>query len=241
MSTPARAAGALILIPTNLTTPFDPASTLPAAHLATVKSISHFVVENAKSARAFLKAIDIGRPLMDIRIDEIDARTPEGDLAKFLEPTRGGFDVGLMSEAGAPAVADPGAALVDAAHRAKVRVVPLIGPSAILLALMASGLNGQNFAFQGYLPSDTAGRVKAIQDLERESKAKRRTQLFIETPYRNQVLLADLLKTLAPGTRLCIAIDVTGQSERIVQATVAELRRAPPELAKIPAMFLFQA
>ena len=241
MSASTKAEGALILIPTNLTTPFDPASTLPAAHLATVRSISHFVAENAKTARGFLKTIDIGRPLMDIRIDEIDARTSGDDLAKFLEPVQGGLDVGLMSEAGAPAVADPGATLVDAAHRAKVRVVPLIGPSALLLALMASGLNGQNFAFHGYLPPDTAGRVKTIQDLERESKARRRTQLFIETPYRNQALLADLLKTLAPGTRLCIAIDLTGQNERIVQASVAELRRAPPELAKIPAMFLFQA
>lgn len=241
MNAPRKPAGSLILIPTNLATPFDPASTLPVAHLATVRSTSRFVAENAKTARAFLKAVDMGRPMVEIHIDELRANTPATDLVRFLEPIREGIDVGLMSEAGAPAVADPGAALVEAAHRASVRVVPLIGPSAILLSVMASGLNGQNFAFHGYLPSDPAGRVKSIQELERESKSRRCTQLFIETPYRNQVLLADLLKTLAPTTRLCIAIDLTGNSERIVQASVADLRRAPPQLPKAPAMFLFQA
>ncbi len=235
------AAGSLILVPTNLSTPFEPAATLPANHLALIRGLSHVVAENAKSARAFLKAVDIGRPLAELDIREIDAHTPRDELTRLLKPALGGADVGLMSEAGAPAVADPGAALVEAAHRAGIRVVPLIGPSAILLALMASGLNGQNFTFHGYLPADSPGRVKAIAELERESKSKRRTQLFIETPYRNQALFADLLKTLGPSTRLCVAIDLTGHTERIIQGAVGELRRAAPELPKTPAMFLFQA
>ncbi len=236
-----RMKGSLILVPTNLSTPFDPQATLPSVHLSIVRGLTHIVAENAKSARAFLKAVDMGRPMVEIKIREISSRTPLAEITSFLEPARQGANVGLMSEAGAPAVADPGAVLVDAAHRTGIRVMPLIGPSAILLALTASGLNGQNFAFHGYLPSDPSGRAKAITDLERDSKAKHRTQLFIETPYRNQVLLADLLKTLGASTRLCIAIDITGPAERIIQATVDELRRKPPEVPKAPAMFLFQA
>ncbi|MBL8519632.1 MAG: SAM-dependent methyltransferase [Betaproteobacteria bacterium] len=235
------AKGTLFLIPTNLSEPIDPERILPAAHLAIVRRLDVFIAENAKSARAFLNAVDIGRPVSTVRITELTHRTRAQETGALLSPALQGQDVGLMSEAGAPGVADPGALLVDAAHREGIRVVPLVGPSSILLALMAAGLNGQNFAFHGYLPADGAGRVRAIADLERDSRKFRRTQLFIETPYRNQVLFEDLLKTLSASTVVCVAVDLTGSTEHILRATVGELRRTRPSLPKTPAMFLFQA
>lgn len=233
--------GTLHLIPTNLSDPFNPSQILPADVIKTALGLNHFVAENAKSARAFLKALGIARPLQEISIVELNEHTPSSVLQELIGPLLAGHDVGLVSEAGAPGVADPGADLVALAHRHGIPVMPLIGPSSILLGLMASGLNGQRFAFHGYLPQDKAQRVKSIQELERESRQRRMTQMFIETPYRNQPLLVDLVATLSNGTRLCIASDLTGASQDIQMRTVAEWRRHAAALQKVPALFLFLA
>lgn len=241
MSPTAPRPGTLYLIPTNLSETFSPAAILPAEVVAIATRLDTYLAENAKSARAFLRGIGLARPLVEVHIAEIGLRSRPADMDELLRPLLEGKDAGLVSEAGAPGVADPGAAVVASAHERGIRVVPLVGPSSLLLALMASGLNGQRFAFHGYLPTQPAERVRAIAELERESRLRGMTQLFIETPYRNGALLADLLKTLSPDTVLCIAADLTGPAERVVRGRVADLRRAPPDPGKIPAMFLFLA
>jgi 16S rRNA (cytidine1402-2'-O)-methyltransferase len=199
--------------------------------LQKIRTIQDFVVENAKSARAFLGAI--GMPVRELRIATVDA-----DASSLLTPMRQGRPMGLLSEAGCPAIADPGAALVEAAHREGFRVVPLVGPSAIVLALMASGLEGQRFAFCGYLPREAIERSKKIRDLERRSKLDHETQIFIETPYRNDVLLAALLESCRDTTRLCIAADLTLPGETVRTQPIAEWRRARTPLGRRPAVFL---
>jgi 16S rRNA (cytidine1402-2'-O)-methyltransferase len=242
---PVSASGTLLLIPTNLSTPFSPAQILPQHVIATTLRLDHFIAENAKTARAFLKAIGVTRPLAEIQIAELDKHADSAAFAAHLEaliaPLLSGHDVGLVSEAGAPAVADPGANIVAAAHRAGVHVRPLVGASSILLALMASGLNGQSFAFHGYLPQEKTARTRALQTLERESATRRMTQMFIETPYRNQLLFADMVATLSPKTQLCIATDLTGEQESVAMKTVSAWRANPPALPKLPTMFLFLA
>jgi 16S rRNA (cytidine1402-2'-O)-methyltransferase len=206
---------------------------------------SHFVVENAKVARQFLKAIQLVMPLQEVVMRELNINTPESDVAALLKPLLDGADVGLISDAGCPAVADPGARLVAAAHKAGVKVRPLVGPSSILLAMMASGLNGQKFAFQGYLPVDAHARMAAIKKLELESRAAQQTQLFIETPYRNMQMLEALAQQLHPETQLCVAVDLTLDTESIQTMMVADwrnaLRQKSVDLHKRPALFLFLA
>ncbi len=233
--------GTLFLIPTNLSEPFSPAAILPPDVVATALKLDFFIAENAKTARAFLKALGLVRPIQGISIRELNERNGKDALADMLQPLLDGYDVGLVSEAGAPGVADPGAEVVARAHRLRINVMPLVGPSSILLGLMASGLNGQRFAFHGYLPQEKSARIKSIQELERESRQRVMTQLFIETPYRNHTLLADLIATLAPTTRLCVACDLTGTKQAIVQRKVADWRNATSELPKTPALFLFLA
>lgn len=233
--------GTLYLIPTNLSTPFAIGTILPADVAALALRLDHYIAENAKTARAFLKALGIARPLAGVSIQELNQHTRDAELGALLSPLLAGHDVGLVSEAGAPGVADPGAAVVALAHRRGIRVVPLVGPSSLLLGLMASGLNGQKFAFHGYLPQDKNERAKAIVDLERESRQRGMTQLFIETPYRNQTLFADLLATLAGTTRLCIAADLTGPGEFIATRGIAEWKKSPLELPRVPALFLLLA
>ncbi len=233
--------GTLYLIPTPLAEPVNTRLILPEEVLAITRRLNYFIAENAKTARAFLRAVDIGRPIQDIAIQEIDKHAGQQAYDAWLAPLLAGHDMGLVSEAGAPAVADPGANIVAVAHRLGLRVAPLVGPSSILLALMASGLNGQRFAFHGYLPQDKAMRGKVIADLERESRQKQQTQMCIETPYRNQALLGDLLATLAPRTRLCVAVNVTGSDEEIHSRSVAEWRKHTIDLGKRPALFLFLA
>jgi len=199
-----------------------------------VTGLRDFAVENAKSARAFLGGL--GMPVRDLSFVEIGE-----DVAALLRPLREGRPLGLLSEAGAPAIADPGAALVEAAHAAGFRVVPLIGPSSIVLALMASGLEGQRFAFCGYLPRDAAQRRKKIQQIERRSRTERETQIFIETPYRNDALLAALLEACREDTRLCVAADLTLPSESVQTQPIAQWRRARPSIGKRPAVFLLLA
>jgi 16S rRNA (cytidine1402-2'-O)-methyltransferase len=233
--------GTLYLIPTQLADPFEPGQILPTSVIATARRLDFFVAENAKSARAFLKAIGVTRPLSTISIHELDKHAKAELMVDLLAPLLTGNDMGLVSEAGAPAVADPGALVVAAAHAAGARVAPLVGPSSLLLGLMASGLNGQNFAFHGYLPQEKSARCRAILDLERESRQRNMTQLFIETPYRNQAMYADLLLTLAPATRLCIASNLTGLTENVRTRTIFQWRGHPTELEKSPTLFLILA
>jgi len=225
---------ALYLVPAPLGGAGGEALTLPAAE--TVRSLRDFAVENAKSARAFLATLRMPCPIQELRIVEIGV-----DAAPLLEPLRAGRSLGVLSEAGCPAVADPGAALVEAAHREGFRVVPLIGPSAILLALMASGLEGQRFAFCGYLPREKQPRAARIRALERRSRAEQETQIFIETPYRNEALFSALMQCCDPGTRLCIAADLTLPSAEIVTRAVAQWRKARSTIGRRPAVFLLQA
>jgi len=236
--------GTLYLIPTNLSEPFSAAQILPQSVIATTHQLNFFIAENAKTARAFLKAIGVTRPISEISIVELDkhARAANSaDIDIMLTPLLDGFDVGLVSEAGAPAVADPGAVVVAAAHRHGLQVRPLVGASSLLLGLMASGLNGQSFSFHGYIAQEKLARKLAIQTLERESKTKHMTQLFIETPYRNQVLIDDLLAHLLPATYLCIACDLTGEHEHIQTKQVSDWLKKPPTLEKRPTLFLFLA
>jgi 16S rRNA (cytidine1402-2'-O)-methyltransferase len=190
-------------------------------------------VENAKSARAFLGAI--GMPVRELNIQVI------GDEIDLLAPLREKRSLGLLSEAGCPAIADPGAALIEAAHREGFKVIPLIGPSSIVLALMASGLEGQRFAFCGYLPREALERTRRIRELEQRSKRESETEIFIETPYRNDVLLEALIGTCSPQTRLCVAADLTLESEAVKTQTIAEWRRAKAAIGRRPAVFLLQA
>lgn len=225
-------AGILYAIPTPLGA--SPEESLPVSALLTVRSLRDFAVENAKSARAFLSAA--GCDPKRASIHEIGA-----DIAPLLQPLREGRPLGLLSEAGCPAIADPGAKLVEAAHREGFRVVPLVGPSSIVLALMASGLEGQRFAFCGYLPREKAERENRIRELEQRSRRENETQIFIETPYRNDALLASLLETCAPETRLCVAIDLTLAEESVATKRISAWRRRQPAIGKRPAVFLLQS
>ncbi len=233
--------GTLFLIPANLSEPFTPGAILPQEVIDLALRLDFYIAENAKTARAFLKSLGIERPLQEVSICELNTRTGKGELTEMLQPLLAGNDVGLVSEAGAPGVADPGATIVELAHRHHINIMPLVGPSSILLGLMASGLNGQKFAFHGYLPQDKTARINAIQELERESRRRNMTQMFIETPYRNHALLADLIATLSPATLLCVACDLTGTTQTIVQQSVANWRKAPIDMRKTPAMFLLLA
>ena len=210
------------------------ADALPVSSLEVVKSLRDFAAENAKSARAFLA--QVGLNVRELKIEVIAE-----DASTLLKPLREGRPMGLLSEAGCPAIADPGAALVDAAHDEGFRVVPLIGPSSIILALMASGLEGQRFAFCGYLPREPAERARRIRELENRSRKELETEIFIETPYRSDVLLAALLESCRPQTRVCVAADLTLPGESITTRTVAQWRRAKPLLGRRPAVFLLLA
>jgi 16S rRNA (cytidine1402-2'-O)-methyltransferase len=246
--------GTLYLIPNTL----GPTEAAPGAltHLipeqvqALTARLDYFVAENAKTARAFLKLIAIdhplSRPLQEIEIAELNVNTPPQALAALLAPLLAGRDAGLVSEAGVPAVADPGADLVRLAHQHGVVVKPLVGPSSLLLAVMASGLNGQSFAFNGYLPTDAALRAKRIRELETRSRSEKQTQLFIETPYRNGAMLEALVAHAQPGTLVCVATDLSLPTEAIRTLSVAAWKAQlgsgkAPELHKKPTVFLLLA
>lgn len=233
--------GTLYLIPVPLG-PGNPESVLPPPVLQQIRPLTHFVVENAKSARAFLKAVGTEQALQTLQLEELSEHTKESALANLLAPLLAGHDVGLLSEAGCPAVADPGANLVALAQRHGIRVAPLIGPSSLLLALMASGLNGQRFAFHGYLPAKDGERQKALRDLEKESHRLQQTQLFIETPYRNQAMFESLLAACQAGTRMTLATDLTLASESVITRTIAQWKKeTPPDIQRRPTVFLLLA
>lgn len=241
---PDAARGTLYLVPVALgEAPW--ASFLPAQAQAIAAGLRHFVVETARAARAHLKQLDYPHPLRDTDIRELPADPAHADdaaLDALLAPALAGEDVGLMSDAGCPAVADPGARLVARAHARGIRVAPLVGPSSILLGLMGSGLNGQSFAFHGYLPVAEAERDAALRTLEDESRRLGRTQIFIETPYRNERLLDALLRLCRPETRLCVACELSTPAELLLTRSVREWREAArPPLAKRPALFLLLA
>jgi 16S rRNA (cytidine1402-2'-O)-methyltransferase len=230
----------LYLIPTTLG---DTAveKVLPAEIMQVVRNLRYFVVENTRTARRHLKKIDPEIVIDDLDFKELNEHTQRAGLELLLEPILKGFDIGILSEAGCPGVADPGADLVKIAHEKGIRVIPLVGPSSILLSLMASGMNGQNFAFIGYLPVKPVERTTAIRDIERNSGRDKQTQIFIEAPYRNAKLLTDLLSVCSAQTRLCIAVDLTLDSEFVVTKTIAEWKKSLPDINKRPAIFLLQS
>jgi 16S rRNA (cytidine1402-2'-O)-methyltransferase len=229
--------GTLFLIPTVLAEGTGPA-VLPGQVADSLGRLSYFIVENARTARRFIKSVVPERVIEELRITVIDKNSSVSEVKQALQPVLEGKDAGILSEAGCPGVADPGAEVVKHAHQQGIKVVPLVGPSAILLALMGSGFNGQSFAFHGYLPIEKRDRTQAIRNLEKEMLTKDQTQIFMETPYRNQQLLADLMQTLAPATRLCIAANIPAPEELIRTDSVANWKKKLPELHKQPAVFL---
>lgn len=239
--------GTLFLIPNTLGATEALASVLPEQVQHITSQLDYFVAENAKTARAFLKLVNanhpLARPLQDITIAELNVNTPPAALAGLLAPLLAGRDGGLVSEAGVPAVADPGADLVRLAHQHGIAVRPLVGPSSLLLAVMASGLNGQSFAFNGYLPTDAAQRLARIKELETRSRKEKQTQLFIETPYRNTAMLEALVGACAPGTLVCVATDLSLATETISTRTGAQWKSQlaagkAPDFHKKPTVFL---
>lgn len=218
-----------------------PADVLPELNLRLLREIKFFVVENLRSARRFLKAVDRNIDIDSLHFTELSEHTRREEVDAMLDPISAGYPVGVLSEAGCPAVADPGADLVAAAQRRGIRVVPLVGPSSIILSLMASGFNGQSFTFHGYLPVNPQQRTSAIRDLERDIRSHRRTQIFIETPYRNNRLIEDICRVAAADTLLCVASDITGPRQSIITQTVAKWRSAKYDYSKIPTIFLLFA
>jgi len=235
------APGRLFLIPAWLAEDTPPDRVVPGAVLERIRALDSFIVENAKSARAFLAACGHPRALREIRLRELNEHTPAAQVPALLDDLVAGKDVGLLSEAGLAAVADPGALLVAAAHARAIAVVPLAGPSSILLALAASGLEGQRFRFHGYLPADSPARRTRIAEIERDSRRQAETQIFIETPYRNDALLADLVATCRGGTRIAVAADLTAPGEWIRMDRVEAWKSRPQAIGKRPATFLLLA
>jgi 16S rRNA (cytidine1402-2'-O)-methyltransferase len=231
----------LYLVPAWLSEDSAPADAVPAAVLERIRALDAFVAEDAKSARKYLAACGHPKPMREIAIAELNEHTPRAAVASLLAPVLQGRDLGVLSEAGVPAVADPGAALVAEAHARGITVVPLVGPSSILLALMASGLEGQRFRFAGYLPADAAARRVALAELERRSARDGETQIFIETPYRNEALLADILQSCRAQTRLAVAAELTSPREWIRMDRIEGWRARNEPIGKRPAIFLLLA
>ncbi|MND58726.1 Ribosomal RNA small subunit methyltransferase I [compost metagenome] len=229
--------GTLFLIPCSLGENVIDRSIVPALK-DTINQLDEFIVENEKSARKFLKEVGITKPQSELIMHDYGKHSRDGDQAKFLASLEKGKDVGLLSEAGCPAIADPGSDIVALAHQKGIKVVPFVGPSSLLLALMGSGFNGQGFAFHGYLPIDKGERSRKLKDLESQSQRLKQTQLFIETPFRNNQLLDDILKSCQPGTELCIACDLTLDTEFLKTKTIAQWKADKPDLHKRPAVFV---
>ena len=229
--------GKLYLIPTTLGDT-EPLEVMPLSVKKVIKDIDFFIVENEKTARRFIKKITPKKMQSSLHLMPLDKYAEELETRFYLDICNNGTNVGLLSEAGVPAVADPGASIVKLAHEKGIQVVPLVGPSSILMAMMRSGMNGQNFAFNGYLPIDKGERKKAIKELEKLSVDKNQSQIFIETPYRNQKMFADLKAVLSPSTRLCIAADITLSSEYIKTFAVQDWKQQSPDLYKKPAIFI---
>lgn len=231
--------GKLYLIPTTLGDT-EPLEVLPISVKQVIEKLDHFIVENEKTARRFIKKITPTKVIPSLELLLLDKYSSDLEVQHYLDICSKGISIGLLSEAGVPAVADPGAAVVKLAHKKGVQVVPLVGPSSILLAMMASGMNGQSFAFNGYLPIDKSERKRAIKSLEKVSKEKEQSQIFIETPYRNEKMLDDLRVTLSPNTLVCVACDITLSTEYIKTLTASEWKCVKPNLHKRPTIFIIQ-
>jgi len=229
--------GKLYLIPTTLGDN-EPLEVLPLSVKKIIGELDFFIVENEKTARRFIKQITPRKSQSSLTIFKLDKYADQLEVRTYLDVCLQGVSVGLLSEAGVPAIADPGAEIVKLAHEKGIKVIPLVGPSSIVLAMMASGLNGQNFAFNGYLPISTSERKAAIKYLERLSKEKNQSQIFIETPYRNEKMLADLKSTLTPTAKLCIACDITLQTEYIRTLEIKDWKKEHPNLHKRPTIFI---
>jgi 16S rRNA (cytidine1402-2'-O)-methyltransferase len=233
--------GKLYMIPTTLGDS-DVEKILPRSVKETIHQLDEFIVENSKTARAFLKLMEIPTPQNQLKLHILNKHTEPQDLHSFLNACRQGKNIGLISEAGCPGVADPGAEIANIAHKEDIQIIPLVGPSSILLSLMASGMNGQSFAFNGYLPIDKLDVKKKLKDLERISRSHNQTQMFIETPYRNNKLIDTLHQSLQSNTKLCIACDISLNTEYIKTKTIGEWKKtAKPDLHKRPCIFLIHA
>ena len=228
--------GILYLIPTTLGT-IETDHVIPSRVKDIIASLEFFIVENEKSARHFLKSLDAGVIQSNLKIDVLDKHDQE-DISGLLKPLTEGNNMGLLSEAGCPGVADPGAEIVKAAHEKNIQVVPLTGPSSVLLALMASGMNGQSFCFNGYLPKEKEQRKLKLKELESRSFKKNQTEIFIETPYRNMQMMEDISSVCEPSTLLCVATDITLKSEMIFTRRVSEWKKNVPDINKRPTVFL---
>lgn len=232
--------GTLFLIPVPLGEGADPKAVLPLSVIEIARGLRFYIAENAKTCRAFLKAVEIPVPLTEVAVESYGKHDrKELSPSQFLKPLLEGNNVGLVSEAGCPAVADPGSEIVRVAHEKGIKVVPLVGPSSLLLALMASGFNGQQFRFHGYLPIDPKERDEWIRDMEHDANKFHITQIFIETPFRNIQLFEALMKSLHSETSLCIAGDLTMAGEKVMTKLVREWKKSgTPEIHKVPAVFL---
>jgi len=229
--------GKLYLIPTTLGES-NPDDVLPQTVKRAIEFIDCYIVENEKTARKFIKSISPEKVQSSLVISTLNKHTETSEHNEMIQPCLQGVNVGLMSEAGCPGVADPGAAIVKIAHEKGIQVIPLVGPSSILLAMMGSGMNGQSFAFNGYLPIDKSDKKAALKNFEKLSFDKNQSQLFIETPYRNNKLLEDFLQTLQPNTHLCIATDITLPTEYIKTMKVSEWKKATIDLHNRPTIFI---
>ncbi len=229
--------GSLYLIPTPLA-PDTLDKSITSYTRKLISGLDYYVVENARTARRFISSLKIVKSIDQLQFELLDKNTHAKEIFKLLRPLLNGHDVGLMSEAGSPGIADPGALLVEAAHSKNIRVIPLVGPSSIFMALMASGFNGQSFSFNGYLPIEKTLRLSGIRFMEKEAVKWKRTQIFMETPYRNNKLLDDLISTCDPHTHLCIACNISSEEEFIQTKSLEQWKKNKPELHKKPTMFL---
>ena len=235
-----RTHGYLYLIPVPIDQN-DRESILLEKHRKIVEHLDYFIVENEKTARFYLGALDLHKPINQLHFEVLTQTTTPEDIRHYLTPLLEGFDVGLLSESGCPGVADPGSKVVALAHQKNIKVIPMTGPSSIIIALMASGLNGQQFKFHGYLPSEKEDRIKKIITIENESNKYHETQIFIETPYRNQHIFNDMIDKLQDKTKLCIALDMTSENEFILTKSIKDWKReTAPDLKNKPCVFLLQ-
>ncbi len=230
--------GVLYLIPTTLGNTSETTDVIPFKVNQVINTIDEYIVENEKTARRYLKQIGIKKPLHEIILHPLNQHSESTNVTGYLKSISLGKNIGIISDAGCPGIADPGAEIVKIAHANNIKVVPLVGPSSILLALMASGFNGQNFTFNGYLPKERSERIKKIKELEKTALQKKQTQLFIETPYRNMHILDDILSNCDGKTKLCIACDITLSTEFIKTKSINEWKKQMPDIAKRPTLFL---
>lgn len=231
--------GNLYLIPTVISE--NTTDVIPKQVTHVLSRLDYFLVENLRTARRFVSSLKLGLTIEDLDFEILDKKTPKKEVQRLLQPLMEGRNVGVLSESGCPGIADPGALAVARAHEMKVRVIPLVGPSSLVMALMASGFNGQRFAFQGYLPIDKKQLSSTIKKLELESNKLGQTQIFIEAPYRNNQLLKSLIDSCNPYTKLCVARDITGEEEFILTATISDWRKVTTDLHKRPTVFLLYA